>query len=257
MSLSLGEIITRAKKAGSPREVVELFRKNDSPALKMLCQVAYNTQLRWIFPDTAPAYQASDDPDGYAVRNLMGEISGLRRFLITNPEYQAQSPGRSGLWVAKMEMSFIRLLEALPAVESEALINAIFYNTLGIKQVNGWTLKEVWPTYLPDDVLASEINDIDDRDYSSAPKQRVLDDYIPAPVVLLEEPSTPQVDFKEKMREFQDVFIPKKGRPIKITGSDLKRFGRFLMEDKVAKKVDFKDKMRVLELIQEALSTVG
>ena len=113
MVVGMAEFLERVGKLKRTQEKVDMLKANDTFALRIILQAAYDQSVKFLLPPGAPPYKPNDLVDQENVFHK--EASYIRYFVQGfNPEL-AQN---------KREMMFVQFLERLAPADAEMLINA-------------------------------------------------------------------------------------------------------------------------------------
>jgi hypothetical protein len=114
-SLSVAEVVQLLKSAKTKNDRTEILKSHDSPALRGILRMNYDTSLVLALPDGKPPYKPLAVPQGFGQTTLKVSAKGWYVFSKENAPNLRQS---------KRESMFISLLEALDPVEAEILLAA-------------------------------------------------------------------------------------------------------------------------------------
>ena len=107
------EIFDDVVHAKTKAEKIEIFRKNDSPALQYILNAAFNPEYEWDLPEGAPPFKTDRNiPKGYQGAQLASEARLLYLY-----EKKCTKINRF-----KKETHFIGMLEALHWTEADFMI---------------------------------------------------------------------------------------------------------------------------------------
>ena len=112
----MSEVLDNVAKAKTKNEKVELLRKHNSDALRMVIKSSYDPNIQWDLPEGNVPYTPNDAPIGTEHTALMQEARTLFRFVKGADTTITQN---------KREIMFIQMLESLCAEEAEFLTSVV------------------------------------------------------------------------------------------------------------------------------------
>ena len=110
--MGMGEIFALIKKEKSTKAKAELLQKYDSPTLRGLLELAYDSRLKWALPEGNPPYtplEKSMDAQGH----LLVEMRRMYLFL---------EGGHKNLTNLRREQLFVNLLEEIDCDDAKLLL---------------------------------------------------------------------------------------------------------------------------------------
>ena len=116
--LLFSEILTKVHRAKTKAQKVKILQEEDCPALRQICQWAFNPTITSALPPGAPPYIENDAPEGTEHTLLRTEGDSLWHFVKVN-----NKPADPTLQKTVMENMFYRLLEGLHKDEAKLLIS--------------------------------------------------------------------------------------------------------------------------------------
>ena len=108
------EIFTLVNNAKDKPKKIEVLKKHDTNALRMLLKAAFDPKIEFDLPEGTPPYIANDVPVGTEHSMLRNEYRRLYLFI---------EGGDNTISKTKKETLFIQLLEGLHQTEAELMIN--------------------------------------------------------------------------------------------------------------------------------------
>jgi hypothetical protein len=112
MKTSIPQIFDEVEKAGSKESKIKVLRTYDTPVLKGILQINFNTDIKVHLPEGEPPFKKDTSiPTGYSETNLYTEF---RRFYIWLNE-------SINLTRARKEQLFVQLLEGIHWTEAEVV----------------------------------------------------------------------------------------------------------------------------------------
>ena len=133
------EIVAKAKTRDEKKELL-LTRENY--ATKVLLQLAFHPDAKWILPPGAPPYTPSTEGDMTA-NSLHFEVKKLSYYTDPSPQTLEELP------MLRREGMFVGLLERSDP-EDALLLIAIKDKKLSYKGITYKLVKDTWPDLLPD-----------------------------------------------------------------------------------------------------------
>jgi hypothetical protein len=123
VKLAIYEIFDLVLKAPTKQEKIDILRKYDNIALRMICRMAFDRHLEWILPEGDPPYKPTKATDVHS--QFYNEVKHLPKFFAVGnpypPKPDKNSPEAKKL-EAKREQWFIDILEALMPKDAEILL---------------------------------------------------------------------------------------------------------------------------------------
>lgn len=113
MRLPLGDVFDKVRNAQKKEEKIEVLRRNASPALWYVLQLAFGKTV-WMLPGDAPPYKPWRGAIGSSPNELSRELRRLYLFL---------EGGNNNLTRLRREKMFQNLLEGLDTNEVELLLS--------------------------------------------------------------------------------------------------------------------------------------
>mgnify|MGYP001205838559 FL=1 len=114
-TLLFSEILDLVHKAKTKDKKVEILRKYNSDAFRMIIKSSFDPEIRWTMPEGNVPYEPNDAPAGTEHTRLATEAKKLYRFI---------RGGDDGTPQFKKEQMFIQMLEGLHKDEAELLCYA-------------------------------------------------------------------------------------------------------------------------------------
>lgn len=139
MRKKIADIIQEAGTKAKKEARLEVLRKNDHPALRMVLAVALNPNIEWDLPPGDPVYKENElrhDQEG----TLYNEIRKLYLFLKPNWMTREHNPNLS---TEKRGNLFIQFLETIDAEDAKLMI-AASHKRLPVK-LSKETIEEAFP----------------------------------------------------------------------------------------------------------------
>jgi len=141
----VSEIFTKINNAKDKAKKIEVLKKYDTPAMRMLLKGAFDPNIEWELPPGTPPYIANEAPIGTEHTYLENEARRLYNFV---------KGGNNELNKVRKEALFIQILEGLQVEESKVLLD-ITNKTLNktykgltsdmVKEAFGWNADFVKP----------------------------------------------------------------------------------------------------------------
>ena len=103
-TLLFSEILDLVHKAKTKDKKVEILRKYNSDAFRMIIKSSFDPEIRWTMPEGNVPYEPNDAPAGTEHTRLATEAKKLYRFI---------RGGDDGTPQFKKEQMFIQMLEGL------------------------------------------------------------------------------------------------------------------------------------------------
>ena len=114
-TLLFSEILDLVHKAKTKNKKIEILRKYNSDAFRMIIKSSFDPEIRWTMPEGNVPYEPNDAPAGTEHTRLATEAKKLYRFI---------RGGDDGTPQFKKEQMFIQMLEGLHKDEAELLCYA-------------------------------------------------------------------------------------------------------------------------------------
>ena len=114
-TLLFSEILDLVHKAKTKNKKVEILRKYNSDALRMVIKSSFDPNIVWVMPKGNVPYTPNDAPAGTEHTRLATEAKKLYRFIRGGDNITPQF---------KKEQMFVQLLEGLHESEAALLVNA-------------------------------------------------------------------------------------------------------------------------------------
>ena len=114
-TLLFSEILDLVHKAKTKNKKIEILRKYNSDAFRMIIKSSFDPEIRWTMPEGNVPYEPNDAPAGTEHTRLATEARKLYRFI---------RGGDDGTPQFKKEQMFIQMLEGLHKDEAELLCYA-------------------------------------------------------------------------------------------------------------------------------------
>ena len=114
-TLLFSEILDLVHKAKTKDKKVEILRKYNSDAFRMIIKSSFDPEIRWTMPEGNVPYEPNDAPAGTEHTRLATEARKLYRFI---------RGGDDGTPQFKKEQMFLQMCEGLHKREAELLVNA-------------------------------------------------------------------------------------------------------------------------------------
>lgn len=108
----ISEIFKKASNGNVKKKKVDVFKKYDSPQLRIICKAAYDTNIKWLLPEGDVPYIENEAPEGTEHARLEHSAKTLYNFV---------KGGNDKLPQFKRENMFIQLLESLHKDEAKFL----------------------------------------------------------------------------------------------------------------------------------------
>lgn len=125
MAKNVYEVLDEFTAAGSKQEKLEVLKKNWTPMLVNVLQLAYHPDVKWLIKDRPAKYKTPDTLPGVSFSNLNIE---LRRMYL----FREGDPGAEKLTPEKREELLMIMLESLEPREAEVVLG-ILKKDLGVK----------------------------------------------------------------------------------------------------------------------------
>lgn len=110
MVVGMAEFLERVGKQKRTQEKVDLLRANDTFALRVILQAAYDPKVKFLLPSGAPPYKKNDLPDQ---ENILHKEASFIRYFVDGfyPDLKQN----------KREAMFVQFLERLAPADAELL----------------------------------------------------------------------------------------------------------------------------------------
>lgn len=113
MRLGIAEILKKVSESKTKEEKLEIFRKNDSSAIRTILKFALDPNIKWALPEGNPPYKPCQFLDQHSM--LYQEARRLYLFV---------EGGNDNLKPIKRESLFIALLESVDPEDAKVLLAA-------------------------------------------------------------------------------------------------------------------------------------
>ena len=133
------EEVAKAKTRDQKREVL---KKRENLATKILLQLNYHPDAKWLLPPGAPPYEPAKEGD-MTSNSFHYEVKKLDYYTDPSPHPLSELP------MLRREAMFVGLLERLDPQDAEMMI-AIKDKKLSYKGLTYKLVKDTWPDLLPD-----------------------------------------------------------------------------------------------------------
>ena len=114
-TLLFSEVLDLVHKAKTRSQKVEILRKNNTAAFRMVIKASFDPNIMWIMPDGDVPFTANEAPAGTEHTRLATEAKKLYRFI---------RGGDSATPRFRLEQMFIQLLEGLHESEAKLICDA-------------------------------------------------------------------------------------------------------------------------------------
>lgn len=111
----LSEVLKKVHNAKTKAKKVELLKKYDCDALRVIIKSSFDPNIEWVIPQGEVPFEANDAEEGTEHTVLRREYKKLYRFV---------KGGDDNLIGFKRENMFIQMLEGLHKSEAELVISA-------------------------------------------------------------------------------------------------------------------------------------
>lgn len=134
------EVLDNVSKAETKTDQVATLRKYDTIPLRQILQMAYDPNLQWLLPRSAPPFTSSDDYNHPTTFHR--EYKRMGRFF--------KGMGFDDLANVKRESQFIQILEGIHPKDAEILV-ALLDNSFTTKYpvISEDLVREAFPNLLP------------------------------------------------------------------------------------------------------------
>jgi|TARA_B100001996_G_scaffold177665_1_gene135618 hypothetical protein len=133
----LTEILQKVSSAKTKKEKVDILLEYNNPGLRAILIINFDESLKFLLPEGAPPYRASDAPAGTDHTRLDNEYRGFYRFF---------KGGDSTIKGMKREQLYVQLLEGLHADEAELVILACNKDIQSKYRVTKQVVSEAFPS---------------------------------------------------------------------------------------------------------------
>jgi hypothetical protein len=133
MRLGIAEVLKLASEQKTKEEKINVFRKNDSSALRTVLKYALDPAIKWALPPGAPPYK----PTSYLDQQAMLYSEARRLYLFVEGGNPALTP-------LKRETLFIGLLESIDPEDAKLLLSAKD-KKLPVKGITAAIVNEAFP----------------------------------------------------------------------------------------------------------------
>ena len=133
MRLGIAEVLKMVSEQKTKEEKINVFRKNDSSALRTVLKYALDPAVKWALPPGAPPYKPAPYLDQQSM--LYSEARRLYLFI---------EGGNSNLTPLKRETLFIGLLESIDPEDAKVLLSAKD-KKLPVKGITAAIVNEAFP----------------------------------------------------------------------------------------------------------------
>ena len=136
------ETLEEVAKAKTREEKREVLKKRENLATKILLQLNYHPDAKWLLPPGAPPYEPAKQGD-MTSNSFHYEVKKLDYYTDPSPHPLSELP------MLRREAMFVGLLERLDPQDAEMMI-AIKDKKLSYKGLTYKLVKDTWPDLLPD-----------------------------------------------------------------------------------------------------------
>lgn len=133
MRLGIAEVLKLASEQKTKEEKINVFRKNDSSALRTVLKYALDPAVKWALPPGAPPYKPAPYLDQQSM--LYSEARRLYLFI---------EGGNPSLTPLKRETLFIGLIESIDPEDAKLLL-AAKDKKLPVKGITAAIINEAFP----------------------------------------------------------------------------------------------------------------
>jgi hypothetical protein len=133
MRLGIAEVLNKVSEQKTKEKKIEVFRKNDSSALRTVLKYALDPAVKWALPPGTPPYKPAPYLDQQSM--LYSEARRLYLFI---------EGGNPGLTPFKRESLFIGLIESIDPEDAKLLL-AAKDKKLPVKGVTVAIVNEAFP----------------------------------------------------------------------------------------------------------------
>ncbi len=145
--LSMSEILAETEKLSSRKDKIAFLRVHYSKHMHEALAFAYDDNVKWLVPDTAPPYRPLESQD--AKMNLHRECRYGKLYYFTElrlPNGQVMPGKGSNVNPIRREQMFIDLLESIEAEDAKLLV-ALSQKKIPYRGVTQKLIEEAWGTY--------------------------------------------------------------------------------------------------------------
>tara|TARA_Y100001937_G_scaffold120224_1_gene177157 strand:+ start:291 stop:806 length:516 start_codon:yes stop_codon:yes gene_type:complete len=114
-SLLISEVLDKVHKAKTKAQKIEILRKNDTSALRMVLKASFDPTKKWVIPSGEVPYTPNDAPIGTEHTVLTSEARKLFHFIEGGDNETKQS---------QKENMFIQMCEGLHESEAKVVVAA-------------------------------------------------------------------------------------------------------------------------------------
>ena len=136
------ETLEEVAKAKTREDKREVLKKRENLATKILLQLNYHPDAKWLLPPGAPPYEPAKQGD-MTSNSFHYEVKKLDYYTDPSPHSLSELP------MLRREAMFVGLLERLDPQDAEMMI-AIKDKKLSYKGLTYKLVKDTWPDLLPD-----------------------------------------------------------------------------------------------------------
>ena len=136
------ETLEEVAKAKTREDKRDVLKKRENLATKILLQLNYHPDAKWLLPPGAPPYEPAKEGD-MTSNSFHYEVKKLDYYTDPSPHPLSDLP------MLRREAMFVGLLERLDPQDAEMMI-AIKDKKLSYKGLTYKLVKDTWPDLLPD-----------------------------------------------------------------------------------------------------------
>ena len=136
------ETLEEVAKAKTREDKRDVLKKRENLATKILLQLNYHPDAKWLLPPGAPPYVPAKEGD-MTSNSFHYEVKKLDYYTDPSPHPLSELP------MLRREAMFVGLLERLDPQDAEMMI-AIKDKKLSYKGLTYKLVKDTWPDLLPD-----------------------------------------------------------------------------------------------------------
>ena len=136
------ETLEEVAKAKTREDKRDILKKRENLATKILLQLNYHPDAKWLLPPGAPPYEPAKQGD-MTSNSFHYEVKKLDYYTDPSPHPLSELP------MLRREAMFVGLLERLDPQDAEMMI-AIKDKKLSYKGLTYKLVKDTWPDLLPD-----------------------------------------------------------------------------------------------------------
>lgn len=133
MRLGIAEVLKKVSEQKTKEEKIEMFRKNDSSAIRTILKYALDPTIKWALPPGTPPYK----PAPYLDQQSMLYQEARRLYLFIEG-------GNPGLTPMKRETLFIGLIESIDPEDAKVVL-AAKDKKLPVKGITAAIVNEAFP----------------------------------------------------------------------------------------------------------------